>query len=64
LTNTVVEKEMTDEEVAAFEADKTAEADRLIAKAEARAKEEEAKQQKFNNAVAAAVAKALTTQQP
>ena len=63
-TNTITDREMTDEEFAQHETDQAAEAARIVAEAEAKATEEAAKQQAFNDAVAAAVAVALAAQQP
>ena len=62
-TDTITDREMTDEEFAQYEADQVAEAARKIAEAEAKAAEEAAKQQAFNDAVAAAVAEILAAQQ-
>ena len=62
-TDTITDREMTDEEFAQLEADQAAEAARVIAKTEALAAEEAAKQQAFNDAVTAAVAAALAAQQ-
>ena len=54
-------REMTNAEFAQYETDQAAEAARVIAEAEAKAAEETAKQQAFNDAVAAAVAANTTT---
>jgi hypothetical protein len=62
-TDTIIDREMTDEEFAQYEADQAAEAARVVAEAEAKAAEEAAKQQAFNDAVAAAVAAVLAAQQ-
>ena len=69
--NTVIDREMNDEEFAQYEVDQAAYAARKaeIEAAEAEAlealaAEEAAKQQAFNDAVAAAVAAALAAQQP
>ena len=62
-TDTITDREMTDEEFAQYEADQIAEAARIAAEEEAKAAEEAAKQQAFNDAVAAAVAAALAAQQ-
>jgi IMP cyclohydrolase len=62
-TDTITDREMTDEEFAQYEADQATQAARIIAEAEAKAAEEAAKQQAFNDAVAAAVAAALAAQQ-
>jgi len=67
--NTVVDREMNDEEFAQYEADQAAQAIRQseieaakVAAEEAKAAEEAAKQQAFNDAVSAAVAAALAAQ--
>jgi membrane protein involved in colicin uptake len=62
-TNTVIDREMTDEEFAQYEADQAAAEARKVAEAEAKAAEEAAKQQAFNDAVASAVAEILAAQQ-
>jgi hypothetical protein len=62
-TDTVIDREMTDEEFAQYEADQAEAEARKVAEAEAKAAEEAAKQQAFNDAVAAAVAAALAAQQ-
>ena len=62
-TDEVIDREMTDEEFAQYEADLAANEARKVAEAEALAAEEAAKQQAFNDAVAAAVAAALAAQQ-
>ncbi len=62
-TDTITDREMTDEEFAQYEADRAANEARKAAEAEAKAAEEAAKQQAFNDAVAAAVAAALAAQQ-
>ena len=62
-TDTVIDREMTDEEFAQHEADQAEIVARKLAEAEAKAAEEAAKQQAFNDAVAAAVAAALAAQQ-
>ena len=62
-TDTITDREMTDEEFAQYEADQVAREARVVAEAEAKAAEEAAKQQAFNDAVAAAVAAALAAQQ-
>jgi len=62
-TDTIIDREMTDEEFAQFEANQAVEAARIAAEAEAKAAEEAAKQQAFNDAVAVAVAAALAAQQ-
>lgn len=61
-TGKEVVREMTDEEFAQYEADQAAEVVRVAAEAEALAAEEAAKQQAFNDAVAAAVAAVLAKQ--
>jgi hypothetical protein len=65
--NTILEIEMTEEELALETADQTLVRQNRLAQeaveAEARAAEETAKQQAFNDAVAAAVAAALAAQQ-
>jgi hypothetical protein len=63
-TNEVIDREMTDDEFAQYEADLADNEARKVAEAEAKAAEEAAKQQAFNDAVAAAVAAALAAQQP
>ena len=63
LSDTITDREMTDEEFAQYEADQVADAARKIVEAEAKAAEEAAKQQAFNDAVATAVAAALAAQQ-
>ena len=63
-TDTITDREMTDEEFAQYETDQAANEARVAAEAEAKAAEEAAKQQAFNDAVAAAVAVALAAQQP
>ena len=69
-TDTIIDREMTDEEFTQYEVDQAAGAARIVAKAEAEAAavvaaeaEEAAKQQAFNDAVAAAVAAVLAAQQ-
>ena len=62
-TDTITDREMTDEEFAQYEADQAVIETRIVAEAEAKAAEEAAKQQAFNDAVAAAVAAALAAQQ-
>ena len=69
-TDTITDREMTDEEFAQYEADQAAREARVAAEAEAKVAEESAKvaeeaakQQAFNDAVAAAVAAALAAQQ-
>lgn len=62
-TNIVIDREMTDEEFAQYEADQATRTARIVAEAEAKAAEEAAKQQAFNDAVAAAVAAVLAAQQ-
>ncbi len=62
-TKEEVEREMTDEEFAQFEADQAEYAARIAAEAEAKAAAEAAEQQKFNDAVAQAVAAALAALQ-
>jgi len=62
-TDTITDREMTDEEFAQYEADQAAEAVRIAAEVEAKAVEEATKQQAFNDAVAAAVATTLAAQQ-
>lgn len=63
-TDEVIDREMTDEEFAQYEADQAAEVVRIAAEAEALAAEEAAKQQAFNDAVAQAVAAILAAQNP
>ena len=55
-TNEIIDREMTDDEYTIHQAEKAADAARIVA-------EEEAKQQAFNDAVAAAVAVALAAPQ-
>lgn len=62
-TNEVIDREMTDEEFAQYEADQAEQAARVVAEAEAKAAAEAAEQQKFNDAVAVAVAAVLAAQQ-
>ena len=62
-TNEIIDREMTAAEFKIYQADQVAEAARKIAEAEALAAEEAAKQQAFNDAVAAAVAEILAAQQ-
>jgi len=66
-TDTITDREMTDEEFAQYEANQAAETARKVAIVEAEAAAvvaaEAAKQQAFNDAVAAAVAAALAAQQ-
>jgi hypothetical protein len=62
-TDTITDREMTDEEFSQYETRETEIAARIAAEAEALAAEEAAKQQAFNDAVAAAVAAALAAQQ-
>ena len=62
-TDTIIDREMTDEEFTQYEVDQAVEIARVAAEAEAEAAEEAAKQQAFNDAVAAAVAAALAAQQ-
>jgi hypothetical protein len=62
-TDTIIDREMTDEEFTQHEAYIAAIAAQEVAEAEAKAVEETAKQQAFNDAVAAAVAVALAAQQ-
>jgi hypothetical protein len=62
-TDEVIDREMTDDEFAQYEADQAAEVARVAAALEAKAAEEAAKQQAFNDAVSAAVAAALAAQQ-
>ena len=62
-TDTITDREMTDEEFAQYETRQAVEAARVVAEAEAKAAEEAAKQQAFNDAVSAAVAAALAAQQ-
>lgn len=62
-TDTITDREMTDEEFARYEVAQAAEEARIAAEAEAKAAAEAAEQQKFNDAVAAAVAAVLAAQQ-
>jgi len=62
-TNEIIVRELTSEEIAQREIDQVAREARIAAEAEALAAEEAAKQQAFNDAVAAAVAAVLAAQE-